>query len=410
MRKNKPKKRFTQEQFEKALAIPLMPFLEQRGYEFKRCGNEFHMKDHDSFVVSNNLWCWNSQNMGGNILGFLTKVEQMNIVDAVLMLCNENTQNIEYTKTKFIMPDKANKKIILPLPNTNSRRVFSYLMKTRGIDKEIIADLMHQGKIYESRECFVKVQTKSDIYENAKLADSSTFVDLERNKMIAEEKETQKGGMLGFDYNKKLKYIGVLKIDEESLAPYLKSGYLKDIQPIYNCVFCGFDEIGNIKYASMRGITTNSTFRQDVIGSDKQYGFEMVGTSDKVYVFEAPIDLMSHANLFKLCSLDWQKDNRITLGGVSELALDRFLEQHSHIKKITFCLDNDRTGKNNVYGVYDEKQCKLKTRSLLQTYQEKDYEVYVSFPATKDYNMDLMTYHSEHEIKNTECYEDDLEE
>lgn len=63
--------------------------------------------------------------------------------------------------------------------------------------------------------------------------------------------------MLGFDYNKKIKYAGVLKLDKENLEPYLKNGYLKDIHPVYNCIFCGFDETGNIKYASMRGITTN---------------------------------------------------------------------------------------------------------------------------------------------------------
>lgn len=406
MNRTEIKKRFTQEQFEKALAVPLMPFLEQRGYKFKRVGSEFHLAEHDSLVVSNNLWCWNSQNMGGNVLSFLTKVEKMDIVDAVLLLCGENIQSNEYIKPHFTQPDKQDKNIVLPPRNINARRAFAYLMKTRGIDKEIIADLMHQGKIYESIEYFVKVKTEKNKYENVKLVDGSTFVDLQYNKMIIDAQEIQKGIMLGFDYNSKLKYSGILKIDNETLSPYLKSGYFKDIRSVYNCVFCGFDETGNIKYASMRGITTNSTFRQDVVGSDKQYGFTMPGTSDKVYVFEAPIDVMSHASLFKLCNLDWKKDSRISLGGVSELALDRFLEQNPDIKKITFCLDNDRTGKNNVYGVYNEEKGRQEVRSLMKTYQEKGYEVYASFPTTKDYNMDLMTYHAERETVNTK-HEDD---
>lgn len=50
-----------------------------------------------------------------------------------------------------------------------------------------------------------------------------------------------------------------------------------------------------------------------------------------------------------------------------------------------------------------------KMRSLLQAYQEKGYDVYASFPTTKDYNMDLMTYHIERETENSKSDDEDLE-
>ena len=35
------------------------------------------MKEHDSFVVSNNKWCWNSRGVGGGTaMTFLTQVEK----------------------------------------------------------------------------------------------------------------------------------------------------------------------------------------------------------------------------------------------------------------------------------------------------------------------------------------------
>ena len=410
MRTYIPKKRFTQEQFEKALSVPLAPFMEKRGYKLKRVGNEFHLVEHDSFVVTDNIWYWNSQNMRGNVISLLQKIENMDIVEAVLTLCDENTSNNEYVNPDFKEPEQKNKKIILPPHNANSRRVFAYLMKTRGIDKDIISDLIKQGKIYESREYLAKAQVAQNQYEKIKLVDGSTFVDLQYNNKITDTKEFQKGIMLGLNPDGKFKYAGILKLDGRSISEHLKNGSIRNVKEVHNCVFTGLDEKNIIKYASMRGITYNSSFRQDVVGSDKQYGFSMLGTSDMVYVFEAPIDALSHASLFKLCSLDWKKDSRISLGGVCEVALDKFLEQHPNIKKISFCLDNDRPGRNNVYGVYNEHKGRYEIRSLLKTYAEKGYEVYASFPATKDYNMDLMTYHKENRKENTDSEDDEYEE
>lgn len=403
-----PKKRFTQEQFEQAIAVPLVPFMEQRGYKLKRVGNEFRLVDHDSFVISNNLWQWNSRQIGGNVLSLLTKVEGMDMVEAVLTLCGENINHDKYTSYRLKEPKKQEKKIVLPPQNANARRVFAYLMKTRGIDRDIISNLMKQGKIYESKELFAEVQISAKQYERVKLIDRSTFVDLQYNNSIVETKEFQKGPLFGLNHEGKYKYAGVLKLTENILSEYIKNNSIKNLKEVHNCVFVGFDENENIKYASMRSITANSNFRQDVVGSDKQYGFLMPGISDEIYAFEAPIDAMSHATLFKLCGLDWKSDYRISLGGVYEGALNKFLEQHPYIKKITFCLDNDITGRNNVYGVYSEQKEKYEIRSLLKQYKEKGYEVNTSFPVTKDYNNDLMVYYREHkeENKKSENYED----
>ena len=60
-----------------------------------------------------------------------------------------------------------------------------------------------------------------------------------------------------------------------------------------------------------------------------------------MFVFEAPIDLLSFLCLFKK---DWQKQSYLALGGVGEKALLRFLFDRPNIKTVYLCLDSDQAG------------------------------------------------------------------
>lgn len=68
-----------------------------------------------------------------------------------------------------------------------------------------------------------------------------------------------------------------------------------------NCVFVGKDDTGKPKYAMLRGTYTpdkGQAFKGEASGSNKMYGFRMDGTCEThLYVFEAPIDALSHATL-----------------------------------------------------------------------------------------------------------------
>ena len=387
MRKTYEKKRFyTQEQFESALSVDLLEFLKSRGYEFKKCGNEYHMKEHDSFVVSNNKWKWNSRGIGGGTaITFLTQVENMSYVDAVLSLCGkqygEIRKDISHITTNPEPPKPKN--LIVPNANDTAKHAFAYLSKTRLIDKDIISDLMKKGLIYESLEYFAKVKN-GDETVTAKLLDNKDFGKLCECGIIDNTK-TIDGAAFGYSA-KKLKYIGLDELKNSYISPLVKSGVFERVSYVNN----------------------NSSFRQDAIGSDKKYGFCMESTGNDVFVFEAPIDAMSHATLYKLEGLDWKKDSRVCLGGVSELALDQYLKTHPDTKNIHFCLDNDQAGIDNIYGVFDEKKSEYTTRSLLETYRDKGYMVSVNLPVLKDYNMDLQSYCKEQSKANEETDECEL--
>ena len=76
-------------------------------------------------------------------------------------------------------------------------------------------------------------------------------------------------------------------------------------------------------------------------GSDSSYGFGYSGKGNRLYVFEAPIDLLSFLTLYPK---NWQKNSYITLNGVAEHAMLQMLKDYSNLDTVVLCLDHDAAG------------------------------------------------------------------
>ena len=129
------------------------------------------------------------------------------------------------------------------------------------------------------------------------------------------------------------------RIDEDVTGFFISSGDIYEEAAHHNAVFVGRDESGIPRYAHQRG--TAGSFRFDVKGSDKAFNFCYRGEGERLFVFEAPIDLLSFLCLFKK---DWQKQSYLSLGGVAEKALLRFLSDRPGVKTVYLCLDSDAAG------------------------------------------------------------------
>ena len=129
------------------------------------------------------------------------------------------------------------------------------------------------------------------------------------------------------------------RIDEDVTGFFFSTGDIYEEAAHHNAVFVGRDEDGVPRYAHQRGTAGN--FRLDVKGSDKAFNFCYRGEGEKLFVFEAPVDLLSFLCLFKK---DWQKHSYLSLGGVGEKALVRFLSDRPSVKTIYLCLDSDEAG------------------------------------------------------------------
>ena len=161
-----------------------------------------------------------------------------------------------------------------------------------------------------------------------------------------------------------------------------------------NCVFVGYDEHNIAKFAEVRSSSSEHKYRKNVKSSDKAYSFNIRANvpTNRVFVFESPIDLLSHAalncrNVKKVSEQKgipydkgcWLKHNRLSLSGTSYMAvLEEYLKRYPEIKNIACCLDNDETG--------------VKTANTIHSYfSQKGYVVTIHHASIgKDYNDTLV--------------------
>ena len=131
-------------------------------------------------------------------------------------------------------------------------------------------------------------------------------------------------------------------IAPDIISYFAKQHTLYEDKEHHNAVFVGVDENGVPRQASKR--STNSygnSFRITCQGSNTRYSFAHFGESKRLYVFEAPIDMMSFLTLYPK---DWQKHSCIAMNGVYENAVLAALKNHSNLSEVILCVDNDEGG------------------------------------------------------------------
>ena len=149
-----------------------------------------------------------------------------------------------------------------------------------------------------------------------------------------------------------------------------------------NCVFVGKDEGCVPRSAFQRGC--QGTYRGDVTGSQKKYGFLMQAENpdcDTVELYEAPIDAMSGATLRQYTDIGkWRSVHYLARGGLNYLPIDYFLQQHPQVKNVVLCFDRDELGLRFA-------------ETVAQRLAERGFNVEKRLPAVgKDYNESLIWY------------------
>lgn len=198
-------------------------------------------------------------------------------------------------------------------------------------------------------------------------------------------------------------------IDPEIVSYLMHEKKLYQQDKTGNCVFVGYDQERAAKYCSLRGTRPGRPFKQDLSFSDKSFPFHLVGVSRKVYVCESPIDTMSHATLAKLDGYDWKADHRISLGCLSDQALERFLHHHQDITEIIFCLDNDTNATFND-GSPAPNWGQQAAFKFAEKFTDLGYNTSLETPRGKDVNEDLLAIRFIEEVQKLAIKEDSLEQ
>lgn len=291
---------FTEEQYRYAREqCSALEYAQSEGYALVRKGNYYQMKDHDSMVfTTDGRWFWNSRSLKGRAIEFVMAYEGLTLPQAVQALNHVEGQTyadvkvgrkihsaveVSHTAQSTAVPiEKVPFK--LPEQSPDFRRMFGYLCGTRKLDSEILRDLIHQGSLYESVYRYVVKNT----------------------------------------------------------------GELKEI---HNVVFVGKDEYGEPRSAFQRGLSSlgeNTTYKRDVAGSDPSAAFCLPGHAgvNTVLVFEASIDAISHACIYKDAGLDYKMYDRIALGGTEKtIGLTTYLQNHPNITRAVIATDEDAAGR-----------------------------------------------------------------
>ena len=282
---------FTKEQREQARRTDLANFLISQGEKVRKSGSEYEWLDGSQKVtIRGHLWYHQYEQKGGDAIDFVRRFYNKDYVEAVEMLLNNCGGQI-ITSPPI---EKEHKLFELPPRNDRMSRVFSYLLLTRGIDKDVLFEFVRRKMIYES-------------------------------------------------------------------ANY------------HNAVFVGYDSSGKPCHAHKRGTVTNNPYKGNVAGSQPEFSFHWHGTSEKLFLFEAPIDMLSYISMHKK---NWKAHSYAASCSVSDRVLFQCLNDNPNIKNVFLCFDNDEAGQTANKRIADKlNSMNIKSEILIPTHKDWNEDI-----------------------------------
>ena len=283
---------FTKEQREQARRTDLANFLVSRGEKVKKSGSEYEWLDGSQKVtIRGHLWYHQYEQKGGDAVDFVRRFYNKDYAEAVEILL-DNCGGQIITSPPI---EKEHNPFELPPRNDRMSRVFSYLLLTRGIDKDVLFEFVRRKMIYESA-----------------------------------------------DY--------------------------------HNAVFVGYDSNGKPRHAHKRGTVTSNSYKGNVAGSQPEFSFHWHGTSDKIFLFEAPIDMLSYISMHKE---NWKNHSFAASCSVSDRVLFQCLKDNPNIKNVFLCFDNDEAGQTA-------------NKRIAEKLNSMNIQNEILIPNYKDWNEDLI--------------------
>ena len=274
---------FTKEQREQAMQTDLANFLVSRGEKVRKSGSEYEWLDGSQKVtIRGHLWYHQYEQKGGDAVDFVRRFYNKDYAETVQMLLSNYGGQIVNSQTA----ERERKPFILPARNDRMSRVFSYLLLTRGIDKDVLFEFVRNKMIYESA-----------------------------------------------DY--------------------------------HNVVFVGYDSSGKPRHAHKRGTVTSNSYKGNVAGSQPEFSFHWHGTSNKIFLFEAPIDMLSYISMHKE---NWKRHSYAASCSVSDRVLFQCLNDNPNIKNVFLCFDNDEAGQTANKRIADKLN--IQNEILVPTYKD----------------------------------------
>ena len=130
-------------------------------------------------------------------------------------------------------------------------------------------------------------------------------------------------------------------IDLQVLNRFVKEGLIYEDATHHNAVFVGVDGSGKPVHAHKRATSAKSDFKGNLDSSIAEYSFHFNGSSEYLFVFEAPIDMLAYISMHKK---GWDRHSYVALCSTADRAVIQMLKDNPSLKTVYLCLDNDSAG------------------------------------------------------------------
>ena len=179
-------------------------------------------------------------------------------------------------------------------------------------------------------------------------------------------------------------------IDREVINRFVRDGLIYEDAEYHNAVFVGKNTEGVPVHAQKRATTPKSNFKGNLESSTAEYSFHFNGTSEYLFVFEAPIDMLAYISMHQQ---GWENHSYVALCSTADRAALQMLKDHPNIKTVYLCLDNDSAGQTGCERVADA------------IHELGEYTVWRVPPQNKDWDEDLKALNGREAIPASDHYE-----
>lgn len=335
-----PQKEFTDEELAICKRTPLLPLVQQLGYQPYHVGQYYALRGRVEMTSMRinprkNTWTRYADDRGGSATDLVMYLEDMTFQEAVRFLLDYN--NVPHEARTYT-------------PSAKSYRHLNYRWyQVEQTDGKIKVQLAAE-KIVEVAEA--KQQEQVFVLPNA-------------NR----------------DYNRVYAYlIQKRKLSKDVVDFFVRQRLIYESVKTHNAVFVGRDETGKIRHAILRGTYDREgkeAFKGMVSSSKPEYAFHLITDSPRLIVTEAPLDCMSYMQMEENVK-DKGLSCYLALGGRHDRALEWFLKTYPHIKEIYLGTDLDEAGQE----AYENMKEKYTTGEWKGRYKVKRIAAY----GFKDWN------------------------
>ncbi|MGN1135153.1 MAG: DUF3991 domain-containing protein [Oscillospiraceae bacterium] len=274
-------KRYTDEQIEQAKNADLADFVRSHGFICKNVGKEIHVEGYGGLYINpqKNLFTVFSQSKSdGSPDGGKGPLAFCQKVMGMSFMEAMQTIVGDAAEVKQFTPKseaapKEKREFIMPEKSDNCKKVYAYLINQRRLDPKIISDFVKQGVLYQGFTEFTKKDGTKSKHENA--------------------------------------------------------------------IFLHINENGEPCGADVQGVYSEARFKGIIPPNETDKGFVYVKgnpeKTDTVYLFEAPIDLMSFVELHP----EIENAKFVAMGGLKPTIAEHYIDSGLNIVS---CVDNDKAG------------------------------------------------------------------